>query len=145
QRAKCFAGDVGSVGMSFILIFAILSLILATGNPIYILFLAVYGVDSVMTILFRVMRGEHLFKAERVSLYRYLTNEGGGNPLLIAVSYGILQAGTGLLILTATKHESSVQSGVAICLIILLAMAYIGVRHYVWDGKVRPHYAIRRR
>src|SRR5690606_5189922 len=35
QRAKCFAGDVGSVSMCFILLFATLSLILATGNAIY--------------------------------------------------------------------------------------------------------------
>src|SRR5690606_16543159 len=55
QRAKCFAGDVGSVSMCFILLFATLSLILATGNPIYILFFAVYGVDSVVSCVFSLL------------------------------------------------------------------------------------------
>src|SRR5690606_28923288 len=79
QKAKCFAGDVGSVSMCFILLFATLSLILATGNVIYILFFAVYGVDSVMTIIFRLLRRENIFKAHRTHLYQYLANEAGGN------------------------------------------------------------------
>src|SRR5690606_8361699 len=92
-RAKCFAGDVGSVGMCFILLFATLSLILATGNPIYILFFAVYGVDSVMTIVYRLLRRENIFKAHRTHLYQYLANEARCNRLVIAVCYGVLQAG----------------------------------------------------
>src|SRR5690606_25592414 len=109
QRAKCFAGDVGSVGMSFILIFAMLSLILATGNLIYILFFAVYGVDSVLTIVYRLVKRENIFKAHRTHLYQYLANEAKGNRLVIAACYGILQVGTGVLVLYASDFPSTTQ------------------------------------
>src|SRR5690606_22393672 len=99
NKAKCFAGDVGSASMCFILLFATISLILKTGNPIYILFFAIYGVDSVMTIIFRLLQREKLnSKSIRENLlYKYLKNEARGNPLIIAISYGIVQLGIGLL------------------------------------------------
>jgi len=131
KRAKCFAGDVGSVSMCFILLFATLSLVLATGNPIYILFFAVYGVDSVMTIIFRLIRRENIFEAHRMHLYQYLANEAGGNRLVIAVCYGVLQVGIGLLAIASISHPSETQIGVAACLLTLLSMTYIGVRRYI--------------
>src|SRR5690606_29069082 len=131
QRAKCFAGDVGSVSMCFILLFATLSLILATGNPIYIMFFAVYGVDSVMTIIFRLVRRENIFKAHRTHLYQYLANEAKGNRLVIAVCYGMLQVGIGMLVLEAAKQPFNIQLGVVLCILILLALSYIGIRRYI--------------
>src|SRR5690606_25766434 len=85
KRARCFAGDVGSVSMCFSLLFATLSLMLATGNVIYILVFAVYGVDSVMTSIVRRSRRENIFKAHPTHLYQYLAKEAKGNRLVIAV------------------------------------------------------------
>lgn len=136
QRAKCFAGDVGSVGMSFILIFATLSLILATGNLIYILFFAVYGVDSVLTIVYRLVKRENIFKAHRTHLYQYLANEAKGNPLVIAACYGNLQVGVGLLILFAADFPIDTQYRVAICVLLLLPLTYIGIRRYILIGRL---------
>lgn len=45
-KAKCFAGDVGSVGIAFILLFAIGALIVKTGDITWLIFLLVYGVDG---------------------------------------------------------------------------------------------------
>ena len=42
-KAKCFAGDVGSIGVAYILLFMIGSLILATGDVTYLIFLLVYA------------------------------------------------------------------------------------------------------
>src|SRR5690606_31039723 len=83
-KAKCFAGDVGSVTVAFILLFAIASLVLHTGNFIYILFLAVYGVDTVWTIFQRLLRRENIFEAHRTHFYQYLANEAGVNHLLVS-------------------------------------------------------------
>ena len=44
-KAKCFAGDVGSIGIAFILLFMIGQLIMKTGDVTYLIFLLVYGVD----------------------------------------------------------------------------------------------------
>ena len=52
-KAKCFAGDVGSVGMAFILLFAIGALIAKTGDITWLIFLLVYGVDGCLTICHR--------------------------------------------------------------------------------------------
>ena len=60
KRARCFAGDVGSVGIAFIILFALGRLIAATGDIQYLLLLGVYGVDTVLTIMHRILLHEHL-------------------------------------------------------------------------------------
>ena len=59
-KAKCFAGDVGSIGIAFIMLFAIGSLIAKTGDVTWLVFLLVYGVDGCCTILHRIMLRENL-------------------------------------------------------------------------------------
>lgn len=136
QRAKCFAGDVGSVGVSFILLFATLKLILRTESLIYIMFFAVYGVDTVLTIIFRLLQRENIFKAHRKHLYQYLANEARGNRLVIATCYGVLQVGIGVLALTASTHPADTQFGVALCIVILLTGLYIGIRQYIFTARL---------
>lgn len=75
KKAKCFAGDVGSIGIAFIILFALGRLILQTKNPVYIIFLAVYGVDSVLTIIHRIMLRENIGKAHRKHVYQQMANE----------------------------------------------------------------------
>ena len=53
KKAKCFAGDVGSVSIAFIVLFLIGRLIIGTGDFSWIVLLSVYGVDSVLTIIHR--------------------------------------------------------------------------------------------
>ena len=52
---------MGSVGAAFIVIFLLGKLILQTGDFTYIVFLAVYGVDSVLTICHRIVDRTYLF------------------------------------------------------------------------------------
>jgi UDP-GlcNAc:undecaprenyl-phosphate GlcNAc-1-phosphate transferase len=52
-KAKCFAGDVGSISLAFIILFFLLQLIIKTNNFNYILLLLIYGLDTATTILFR--------------------------------------------------------------------------------------------
>lgn len=137
KRAKCFAGDVGSVGMSFILIFALISLILATGNPIYILFLAVYGVDSVLTIMHRLIKKENIFEAHRSHLYQYLANEAGGNRLLISYTYGLLQVGVGLLVFVLLTYPAAVQLWGSIAILFALALIYVLLKRHVLKTYVK--------
>jgi UDP-N-acetylmuramyl pentapeptide phosphotransferase/UDP-N-acetylglucosamine-1-phosphate transferase len=61
KKAKCFAGDVGSVSIGLWIISLLLLMILATNDLRYILFLAVYGVDSIFTIIHRLMLGQNIF------------------------------------------------------------------------------------
>ena len=54
KKAKCFAGDVGSVSIAFILLFLIGKLIIQTEDFSWIILLVIYGVDSVLTIIHRL-------------------------------------------------------------------------------------------
>lgn len=137
QRAKCFAGDVGSVGMCFILLFATISLILATGNPIYILFFAIYGVDSVLTIVHRLLKKENIFEAHRSHLYQYLANEAGGNRLLISYTYGLLQVGVGLLVFVLLTYPPNVQLWGSMAILATFALTYVLLKRYVLKTYVK--------
>lgn len=98
---RCFAGDVGSLCIAFILLFALARLILFTGDAVYLLFLAVYGVDSVLTIVHRIMLRENLGRAHRKHAYQIMVNELRMPHLLISAMYMTLQLGisAGLLLI----------------------------------------------
>src|SRR5205823_1126030 len=74
KRAKCFAGDVGSVAVAFWIVFLLFKLIMVSNNWIYILFLSVYGVDAVLTIMHRLMLKQNIFQAHRLHFYQILAN-----------------------------------------------------------------------
>jgi putative uncharacterized protein (fragment) len=75
KKAKCFAGDVGSVSIAFILLFLIGKLILTTGDFSWIILLVVYGVDSVLTIIHRLMLHENIGLPHRKHMYQLMANE----------------------------------------------------------------------
>ncbi len=130
-KAKCFAGDVGSVAIAYILLFALGTLILSTGNLIYILFLAVYGVDAVWTIVRRLYRKENIFEAHRSHLYQYLGNEARVNKLLISFLYGLIQFGMGLLVIQVSSKDLTTQLIFSISIIVVFSIIYLGIKTYV--------------
>ncbi len=75
KEAKCFAGDVGSITIAFMLLFALGELILQSGDFSYIIFLAVYGADSILTICHRIQLRENLGEAHRKHAYQLMANE----------------------------------------------------------------------
>lgn len=91
RKARCFAGDVGSVSMAFIILFALGKLMLSTGEFWYILLLAVYGTDSVLTIIHRLMRHENIFQAHRKHAYQIMANELKIPHLWVSGFYMLLQ------------------------------------------------------
>jgi UDP-N-acetylmuramyl pentapeptide phosphotransferase/UDP-N-acetylglucosamine-1-phosphate transferase len=100
KKAACFAGDVGSITLAGILVFWLLQLIVATHDFRWIILLAVYGIDSVSTICFRLYRRENIFKAHRSHLYQYLSNELKWPHRMVSLLYGFLQLLINLAYLT---------------------------------------------
>lgn len=90
-RAKCFAGDVGSVGVAFVLLFLLGSVIVRTGDVTWLIFLLVYGVDGCMTILHRVWLRESLGTPHRKHAYQLMANELGIGHVKISLLYMALQ------------------------------------------------------
>lgn len=89
-KAKCFSGDVGAVSIAFILIFILGMLIIKTDLS-YIAFLLVYGVDSVLTIVHRILLKENITEPHRMHLYQLLSNELKVPQLLVSTIYAVLQ------------------------------------------------------
>ena len=90
-KAKCFAGDVGSIGIAFIMLFAIGSLIAKTGDVTWLLFLIVYGIDGCCTILHRIMLHENLGEAHRKHAYQLMANELKMGHVTVSLIYFGLQ------------------------------------------------------
>lgn len=97
KRAKCFAGDVGSVSIAFVILFLIGQLIIKTEDFSWIILLVVYGVDSVLTIVHRVMLGENIAKPHRKHMYQLMANELKMPHVLVSGIYMVTQ----LLIMVA--------------------------------------------
>ncbi|MFI5161570.1 MAG: glycosyltransferase family 4 protein, partial [Sphingobacteriales bacterium] len=91
KKAKCFAGDVGSVTIALWIVMLIMQLIYATHNWIYILFLVVYGVDSGLTIIHRLLLKQNILKAHRMHFYQVLANERKVSHLWVSTGYALLQ------------------------------------------------------
>lgn len=90
-KALCFAGDVGSVSLALCLLFPTMVLIRFTQQPLFVMFFAVYGVDTLLTIFHRLLKQENIFKAHRQHLYQYLANEQKISHLSVTGIYMAIQ------------------------------------------------------
>ena len=91
KKAKCFAGDVGSVSIAFILLFLIGKLIIKTEDFSWIVLLVVYGVDSVLTIVHRLMLHENIGLPHRKHLYQLMANELKIPHVMVSSIYMVVQ------------------------------------------------------
>lgn len=124
-KAKAFAGDVGSVSMAFIVVFLLGQLIITTGNFIYILFLAVYGIDAVWTIVRRALKKENIFQAHRTHLYQYLSNEAKVNKLYVSFGYGVMQFVIGYAAIAMADKDATTQIVFGVSLLVVMSGVYL--------------------
>lgn len=110
KKAKCFAGDVGSISIAFILLFALGKLILLTGDLSYLLFIAVYGADTILTICHRIQLHENLGEAHRKHAYQLMANELKIPHVFVSSIYMLLQ------------------------LVISFGLIFIPMNHYLYMG-----------
>lgn len=121
KKAKCFAGDVGSISMAFILLFALGLLILKTQDFSYIVFLAVYGADAVLTICHRIQLHENLGEAHRKHAYQLMANELKVPHVAVSALYMAMQLAISFgLILLPINHYAYLGIVIAV-----LAAAYL--------------------
>ena len=90
-KAKCFAGDVGSISIAFIMLFAIGRLVVQTQDVTYLIFLLVYGVDGCLTICHRILLHENLGEAHRKHAYQLMANELKIGHVKVSLVYMALQ------------------------------------------------------
>ena len=90
-KAKCFAGDVGSIGIAFIMLFLLGNIIIKTGDITWLVFLLVYGVDGCLTIVHRIMLHENLGQAHRKHAYQLMANELKIGHVKVSLLYMVMQ------------------------------------------------------
>jgi len=129
-KAKCFAGDVGSISIAFIVVFMLSLLIMKTGNPIYLLFLSIYGVDSILTIGYRIWLKENIFEAHRKHVYQLLANELRLPHLLISTIYSSLQLLICFTVYKSVKNclAASTYLLIGFCILSVLVLLFVTAR-----------------
>ena len=124
-KAKCFAGDVGSIAAAFIVIFILGRLILTTGDFTYIMFLEVYGVDAVLTICHRILLHENLGEAHRKHAYQIMANELGMSHVTVSLIYMVLQLVISLVFIYIIPDTVLAHWIYLVGVVVVLALAYL--------------------
>lgn len=121
-KAKCFAGDVGSVSIAFILLYFLGSYILKSENYWAILLLSVYGVDSVLTICHRILLHENIGKPHRKHAYQLMANELNIKHVDVSTFYMVVQLviSLGAIYLPVNKYLYFVVVLVLLCVTYVL-------------------------
>ena len=124
KRAKCFAGDVGSVSIAFVVLFLIGSLIFQTKDFSWLVLLVVYGVDSVLTIVHRLLLHENISMPHRKHLYQIMANELKIPHAVVSLIYMVVQAAVvaGYLALREYRYGYLLGSILVLSLLYLLFM-----------------------
>lgn len=138
-KAKCFAGDVGSISIAYIIVFLLAKLIFQSGNWLYILFLCIYGVDTGLTFIHRINKKDDIFKAHRKHLYQLLVNECKISHLKVAAIYAFLQLIICLLIFIISDNNNSLISNLITGASILgiTAIAFYLVRYNIYTIRLK--------
>ncbi len=125
NKAKCFAGDVGSVGIAFILLFLIGCKIMQTGDITWLAFMLVYGVDGCCTIIHRIMLHENLGEAHRKHAYQLMANELKMSHVTVSLIYMFLQLAISLVMVYLIPETILAHWIYLIVVAIILVVAYV--------------------
>ena len=126
-NAKCFAGDIGAISTAFIIVYVGLNLILYSNNYSYILFLTVYGIDSIGTIVERLIRKEDIFEAHRAHLYQLMANQWHIPQIKISIGYLLLQLLINLVVINWPNHFLL---HLAIVTLLILIYTWVKIRFF---------------
>ena len=124
-KAKCFAGDVGSIAIAFIMLFAIGRLVVMTQDVTYLIFLLVYGVDGCLTICHRILLHENLGEAHRKHAYQLMANELKIGHVKVSMLYIAMQLVVSLGFIYLCPSSVAAHWGYLVGATVVLAMAYV--------------------
>lgn len=108
RKAIGFGGDVGSITLAYLLVFLLLMLIFYTQNWKYMFFLGLYGIDTIYTLLYRLLKGENIFQAHKVHFFQLLIHQYKWPHLLVSIVYAVIQFFWNILIITADSWILSI-------------------------------------
>ena len=124
-KAKCFAGDVGSIGIAFIMLFLLGNVIIKTEDITWLIFLLVYGVDGCLTIIHRIMLHENLGEAHRKHAYQIMANELKIGHVKVTLLYMAMQLTVSLGFVYLCPNTALFHWMYLIGALAVLAIAYV--------------------
>ena len=124
-KAKCFAGDVGSIGIAFIMLFLLGNVIIKTEDITWLIFLLVYGVDGCLTIVHRIMLHENLGEAHRKHAYQIMANELKIGHVKVTLLYMAMQLAVSLGFVYLCPNTALCHWIYLIGALAVLAIAYV--------------------
>ena len=124
-KAKCFAGDVGSISIAFIMLFAIGRLVVLTQDVTYLIFLLVYGVDGCLTICHRILLHENLGEAHRKHAYQLMANELKIDHVKVSLLYMAMQLVVSLGFIYLCPDSVAAHWIYLVGAVVVLAVAYV--------------------
>lgn len=129
KKAVCFSGDVGSISIAYIVSLMIIQVMISTDSAVWILLFGVYGLDSVGTIVLRLIRREKVWLPHRTHFYQFLVNEKKYPHVLVSFIYAISQ-----FVLSIILWKGGLFS--ALLFYIFLILIYVSARLSM-EGKER--------
>lgn len=124
-KAKCFAGDVGSISIAFIMLYAIGRLVVQTQDITYLIFLLVYGIDGCLTIVHRIMLHENLGEAHRKHAYQLMANELKIGHVKVSSLYMVMQLAVSLGFIYLCPSSVAAHWGYLAGTAVVLGAAYV--------------------
>ena len=124
-RAKCFAGDVGSIGIALILTFFVGRLMMVTCDVAWIMLILIYGVDGCLTICHRIMLHENLGQAHRKHAYQLMANELKMPHVVVSTIYVVLQLAVSLVAIYLVPDTVVAHWIYLVVMAVVFAVAYV--------------------
>lgn len=135
KKALMFAGDIGSISMAYLIIYFLTQWYLVEPTWTLVLFLAIYGGDSVMTIFIRLKNRENVFKPHRSHLYQLFANQAKKDHVIISLVYALLQIAVNFFLFIYPQSTPSTMTGLG--LLIGLGIVYLIIK-FLLEKKYQP-------
>jgi UDP-N-acetylmuramyl pentapeptide phosphotransferase/UDP-N-acetylglucosamine-1-phosphate transferase len=128
-KARCFAGDVGSISMAFLGAYMLTWLSWHEQNYLYLWLVGIYGVDTVLTIFQRIMMGQNILKGHRLHLYQLLANEINIPHVWVSVLFAMLQILLNIFLLAYVIPHNLNSNLTNVLMIVFFVIVYAAVKY----------------
>jgi UDP-N-acetylmuramyl pentapeptide phosphotransferase/UDP-N-acetylglucosamine-1-phosphate transferase len=124
KKARMFAGDIGSISLAMVILFLGLKFIMVLHAPVIILMVAVYGVDSGITILYRLYLKEPVMEAHRHHIYQKLVDKAHWSHLKVSGVYALVQLLINVVVIYSYQLAFTTQLGIVTGVVLGLIICY---------------------
>jgi len=126
KKAFMFAGDIGSISLAYLMIYFLVQWFLASNNWTIFLLLLIYGADSLLTLVHRLIRGENVALPHRTHLYQIFANQLKVDHVIVTLVYALLQLTINMIFYILPQSYPT--TTVAFAMLVVTAAIYLGIK-----------------